>query len=110
MKSFYALDEVLRERAASKRSYLEFLRVPTMSCGVYVLPAGSVDHQRPHVQAEVYFVISGEARMTVHDDDGEQDRALSPGDLILVKGKQPHRFHDITKELVVLVVFAPPEG
>jgi mannose-6-phosphate isomerase-like protein (cupin superfamily) len=110
MESFYKLDEILRERRASGRDYVEFVRVPAMSCGVYVLAAGATDRQKPHAEDEVYYVIRGEARMTVHGDAGVQERDVRPGDVILVQAGQEHRFHDITSELVVLVAFAPAES
>jgi len=43
MKSFFQTSELLREREAEGNSYLEFLRVPTISAGLYVLPAGGQD-------------------------------------------------------------------
>ena len=32
------------------------------------------------------------------------------GDLLYVPAREPHRFHSIEEELLLLVVFAPPEG
>ena len=39
----FSVSTVARERAESARSYLEFLRVPAMSGGLYVLSAGAED-------------------------------------------------------------------
>lgn len=93
------------ERARRAGGYAEFLRVPTMSVGVYVLPAGGTDRQSPHSEAEVYYVIRGHARFT----QGEVEAAADPGDVLFVPAGAPHRFHAITEELVLLVVFAPAE-
>jgi hypothetical protein len=45
---FYQLAEIDQQRAQSGKLYREFLRVPAMSAGLYVLAAGSTDLQRPH--------------------------------------------------------------
>lgn len=95
------LDEVRR----APGGYLEFLRVPAMSVGVYVLAPGAVDHQSPHGEDEIYFVVRGHAR--VHR--GEEELAVGPTDVVFVPARQAHRFHSITEELVLLVVFAPAE-
>ncbi len=41
------------DHAAAGRLYHEFLRVPAMSGGLYVLPAGGADPQAPHGEDEV---------------------------------------------------------
>ena len=114
--SFVPLDELLRKCLESGRPYLEFLRVPAMSCGVYVLAAGAVDVQKPHAEDEIYYVIQGHAKMAIRVKDGETpgvgktvDREIAPGDVIFVAACQEHRFHSIEKELQVLGIFAPAE-
>jgi mannose-6-phosphate isomerase-like protein (cupin superfamily) len=107
MQSFYSVDEV-RKQIPSRRPYKEFLRVPAMSCGVYLLRAGEDDPQLPHDEDEIYYVVSGVARMKVRtENEPEQDRVITPGDVIFVAAHEEHRFHSITEELVLLVVFAP---
>ena len=82
--------------------------MPSMSCGVYVLKPGEEDRQRPHNQDEIYYVISGAGRITVTPKSlPELDRAVGAGDVIFVAAREYHRFHRITEELVLLVVFAP---
>jgi mannose-6-phosphate isomerase-like protein (cupin superfamily) len=90
---------------AAGRRYHEFLRMPQMSAGFYRLPAGDVDPQSPHDEDEIYVVMAGRAWITV----GETERAVGPGDVIYVAATIPHRFHDISEDLEVVVVFAPPE-
>ncbi len=107
MQSFYSLEEILKQ-ISIRRPYAEFLRVPAMSCGVYVLQAGDEDKQRPHNEDEIYYVVSGAAHMKVIvENQPAQDRAITAGDIIFVKAHEEHRFHSITQELVLLVVFAP---
>ena len=99
----FPLRELL-EREGS-RPYHEFLRVTDLSIGLYVLPAGGVDRQSPHTEDEVYVVMAGRSAFTA----GEETRDIGPGDTIFVGKAVPHRFHDITEELHLIVVFAPPE-
>lgn len=104
-KTFYQLPDLEDKRKAAGKLYLEFLRIPAMSTGVYVLSAGSNDPQSPHNEDELYYVVSGRARMKV----GSEDEAVSQGSVILVPARVEHRFYDIAEELTVLVFFAPAE-
>ena len=115
MKTFFAsLPEIAGQRTQSGRPYREFLRLPAMSAGLYVLPAGGTDHQKPHREDEIYHVVRGRARFKAgsHDwEDGrEEDREVSAGSLIFVAAEVGHRFYDISEELAVLVFFAPAES
>ena len=94
------------ERARRGDAYLEFLRVSSMSAGLYVLPAGGVDAQSPHAQDELYYVVRGKARMRA----GAEDRPVEAGAVIFVAAHLEHRFYDIDEELTVLVFFAPAES
>lgn len=63
MKTFFTtLHAIDEQRTESGRPYREFLRVPAMSAGFYVLPAGATDHQKPHREDEIYYVLRGRAR------------------------------------------------
>ncbi len=86
--------------------YEEFLRVPAMSAGLYVLPAGSTDPQRPHHEDEMYYVLRGRAQFKA----GNEDREICAGSVLFVAAELEHRFHDITEELALLVFFAPAES
>ena len=106
MKTIFAtLPEIEEQRTASGKPYREFLRVPAMSAGLYVLPAGGTDHQKPHREDEIYYVIRGRARFKA----GSEDREVSAGSVIFVAAQVGHRFYDITEELAILVFFAPAE-
>ena len=102
----FELADLLATRAASGQPYLEFLTVPDLSVGLYVLAAGEPDRQRPHTEDEVYYVISGRGRVTV----GDEVRAVGPGSIVFVATAVPHRFHDITEDLTLFVAFGPAEG
>ena len=77
-----------------------------MSAGLYVLPPGVTDPQRPHHEDEVYYVIRGKGRFQA----GDQDEPVSAGSTLFVAAEVEHKFHDITEELAVLVFFAPAES
>jgi mannose-6-phosphate isomerase-like protein (cupin superfamily) len=96
----------LNELAASGERWREFLRVPSLSAGLYRLAAGQADEQRPHTEDEVYVVVSGKASFRA----GGREQAVSPGSVIYVERGEEHRFVDVTEDLTVLVIFAPPEG
>jgi len=99
---FFSVAESEALRRSSGNRYSEFLRVPAMSAGLYVLPAGSADTQSPHQQDEMYYVVRGRARLRA----GSEDEAVSEGSIIFVAARVEHRFYEITEELVLLVMFA----
>jgi quercetin dioxygenase-like cupin family protein len=102
---FASLAEVEEQRAQSGKLYREFMRVPSMSAGVYVLAAGETDRQKPHREDEIYYVMRGRARFKA----GSEDRHVSAGSVIFVAAEVGHRFYDIEEELAVLVLFSPAE-
>jgi mannose-6-phosphate isomerase-like protein (cupin superfamily) len=102
----HELAQVAATRAAARRRYEEFIRVPSLSVGLYELPAGGTDPQSPHGEDEVYHVVSGRATIRV----GDEDRPVGPGSVVFVAAGVSHRFHSIEEDLSVLVFFAPAEG
>ena len=85
--------------------YDEFLRVPALSAGTYVVPAGGVDDQLPHREDEIYVVLAGTARFTAASETVD----VCAGSVLYVPAYEEHRFHDATADLEVLVVFGPAE-
>jgi mannose-6-phosphate isomerase-like protein (cupin superfamily) len=102
----WELADVEATRTAGGRLYEEFLRVPDLSAGLYVLDAGATDPQSPHTEDELYYVVSGRGQVTV----GDETRDVGSGSLVFVAATVPHRFHDIVERLEILVVFGPAEG
>ena len=100
-----SIEALVPEARRTPSGYLEFLKVPAMSAGVYVLAAGAVDRQSPHSEDEVYYVVRGRGRFR----RGSEELSADPGDVLFVPAGQPHRFHSIEEELVLLVVFSPAE-
>lgn len=101
----YEIIDLIDQQKRQEKLYLEFLRVPSMSVGVYNLPAGGVDPQLPHTEDEVYYIVSGQASIRV----GDENRSVEAGSLIFVAANVEHRFHTINEDLTVLVFFAPAE-
>jgi quercetin dioxygenase-like cupin family protein len=102
---FTTIAEIATQQALGSKAYLEFLRVPTMSAGLYVLTAGAIDAQRPHQEDEMYYVVRGKGRFRA----GDEDQEVSAGSVLFVAAEVEHRFYDITEELAALVFFAPAE-
>ena len=102
----FRMDDLDAERAANEGAYLRFLNERTMSVGLYALDQGASDPQNPHKQDEVYVVVSGRAYLTV----GDETTTVGRGSVVYVPAGMPHRFHHISEDLRVLVVFSPPES
>lgn len=102
----WEMTDLIEERKELGERYLEFFiaEAGTLSLGLYVLPVGDIDPQQPHTEDEIYYVVSGSARIQV----GDEDRELKPGSVVFVGTDVPHRFHSIAEALTLLVVFAPP--
>lgn len=86
--------------------FVEFLRRDSMSLEVYRLEAGATDPQDPHTEDEVYYVVSGTARIRIGDDA----HPVEEGDVVFVERGVDHYFFDVEEELVTLIFFAPPYG
>ena len=100
-KTFDLSEQVAKQRESGS-PYLEFLRVPSLSCGIYSLPAGSNDLQGPHDEDEVYYVVKGRGRLRV---DGEE-QSIGPGSLLFVRATSNHSFFEVEEDLTLLVFFA----
>jgi mannose-6-phosphate isomerase-like protein (cupin superfamily) len=101
----FEINQLEEQRRQHNRSYLEFLKVPALSTGLYSLTAGSVDPQQPHTEDEVYYVISGKASFI----GGDRQYQVRAGSILFVEAGLAHRFFDIVEDLNVLVFFAPAE-
>ena len=101
----YEISQLISQQKDSGTLYLEFLKIPDLSMGLYVLPAGGTDPQSPHTEDEVYYVVSGKAQIKV----AEEDRVVQAGSIVYVEKNEEHRFHSIEEELTVIVFFAPAE-
>lgn len=105
MSGVFEIERLLSEVTADRR-YHEFLRISTLSSGLYVLGAGATDKQSPHEEDEIYYVVRGKGKIRID----ASETPVSQGSVIFVEAKAEHRFFDIEEELVLLVFFAPPES
>ncbi|HEY1271693.1 MAG TPA: cupin domain-containing protein [Terriglobales bacterium] len=92
--------------AQKTEPYLEFLRVPSLSVGIYVLDPGATDHQKPHSEDEVYYVASGKAKMLMGSDGDAKTFDVTPGTIIFAPARMHHSFFNITERLALLVFFS----
>jgi mannose-6-phosphate isomerase-like protein (cupin superfamily) len=99
--SVFTLDELARMVEGNEARFVEFLRTPSLSCGIYRLPAGARDMQAPHLEDEVYLVVSGRARLQV---EGQQ-QDVSAGSILYVRATSEHSFFDIEEDLTLVAIF-----
>jgi mannose-6-phosphate isomerase-like protein (cupin superfamily) len=89
---------------AEPNDWAVHLNTNDLSLGTYCIPAGGVDDQSPHTEDEIYMVKAG--RATLVTDSGTA--AVAPGSVIYVPAGETHRFTDVTENLALIVIFAPP--
>lgn len=98
----FEVTEELDKLVGARTPYREFLRVPSLSCGVYRLPAGAKDLQAPHDEDEVYFVLSGRGKVRI----AGKERVVGRGSILYVRATAEHSFFEIEEEVTLLVFFA----
>ena len=100
------MKDIIEKARKSGELYEEFLRVPSLSAGLYMLRTGTQDPQTPHGEDEIYCVLNGRGTVNVQGET----REIQPGSVIFVPAKAEHRFQDIEEDLALLVLFSPAEG
>ena len=105
MMQAFEIAGLIAQQASGSQPYLEFLKHPSLSVGLYVLPAGGIDGQQPHTEDEVYYVVSGRGMFTHADEE----RPVQAGSILYVAANVEHRFHSITEDMKIIVFFAPAE-
>ena len=86
--------------------WIVHLNSADLSVGTYSIPAGGQDDQSPHTEDEVYVVQAG--RATLVTTSGIVD--VGPGSVVFVPAGERHKFTEVSEDLALLVVFAPPYG
>lgn len=84
--------------------WIEHLRASDLSVGTYSIPAGGLDDQRPHLEDEIYVVQTGRATMVTATGRAE----VRPGSVVFVPANEKHQYVDITEDLTLIVIVAPP--
>jgi len=98
----FELSEELAKHAEASAPYHEFLRRPSLSCGIYTLEAGAKDLQGPHDEDEVYYVVSGKGRLRIDGDE----QTVRAGSILYVQATSDHSFFEIEEDMTLLVFFA----
>ena len=81
-----SLHDAKQAHAAAGGAYHQFFEVPEMSAGLYTLPAGGSDGQAPHLEDEIYYVISGRAQVQI----GDRHTLVESGATIFVAREVEH--------------------
>ena len=100
----FTIADIEEARKSLGENWHEFLNVPSLSMGLYHIPAGTNDRHShsPHDRDEIYVGVRGHGQLTA---DGTP-HSVEAGSVVFVKAGVEHHFHDVTKDLSVLVFFA----
>ena len=101
----FLFEQLRHDPNITEATYNEFLRVSSLSMGLYTIPVGGVDPQEPHTEDEVYLVMGGKGWITV----GEVELPVGNGSIVFVPALVEHRFHTVQEALSIVVFFAPAE-
>ena len=104
MRAFEIPELDPQPRDADGHGYVDFFASDKLSVGLAIWRQGKPDRQQPHLEDEVYYVISGRGAIQV----AGEDRPVKPGSLVFVATGVAHHFHSIEEDLRVLVFWAPP--
>jgi mannose-6-phosphate isomerase-like protein (cupin superfamily) len=89
---------------SGEKPFLTFLRHGSLRVELY-RPL-EVDLQQPHIQDEVYVIISGNG---LFFRDGQYTN-FAPGDVLFVPAGMEHRFEDFSDDFATWVIFYGPDG
>jgi len=98
----FSVEELQARLTGAPVEYKEFLRAPSLSCGIYHLDKGATDMQTPHDEDEVYYVLSGKATLKI----GEETQDVKAGSVLYVRATETHSFFEIEEPMTLLVFFA----
>ena len=76
------------------------------SMSVEIYKPRQTDRQTPHLQDELYVIISGSGMFL---NNGER-APFSPGDMLFVQAGVEHRFENFTDDFATWVIFYGPGG
>ena len=91
----FEVEQLIERAAATDSRWTGFLDRPTLSLGLYRLPAGAEDTQQPHTEDETYYVVSGKGVL------GEL--ALSAGDGAGVVDERAASFTALAETEILLI-------
>lgn len=92
----------LTTRTSSENAWNDFLKVPSLTAGLYQLPEKlGGDSVLTHQKDEINYVIKGKAKFQV----GEEVIDVYPGSIFWVNAGTGHKFFDLEKDLEVYIMF-----
>jgi mannose-6-phosphate isomerase-like protein (cupin superfamily) len=94
--------DLMKENEEKKQNYNVFMRIPSISSGVYTLKKGAVDGQSAHTKDEIYYIVKGKAKILI----GSETFEVGEGSMVFVEAHKDHKFFDISEDLAVVVVFS----
>src|SRR3989441_356590 len=97
----HEVTDLLEARRRRGEAYLEFLRVASMSCGLYEIPRGGEDKESVPAEDGGYYVVRGRARSR----GGGEGREGRPGSGGFGPARAAHPFHDSREQLGVPGLF-----
>lgn len=98
------LEDARKKLEGTDAPFISFMRHGSMSVELY-RPSGK-DHQTPHKQDELYFIISGSGTFS----KAGEVRTFQTGDTIFVEAGLEHRFESFSDDFETLVIFWGEEG
>ncbi len=106
MKIEFDTKEYLKNLGKGRSYFHTFLSRENLAAGIIRLEPGAKDLQAPHESDEVYYIVRGNGFLNI---DG-RDYVVSEGMSYFVGKNIEHRFHQNSKELVVLYFFGGPDS
>ncbi|HZY35116.1 MAG TPA: cupin domain-containing protein [Mucilaginibacter sp.] len=76
------------------------------SMSVEIYKPVETDKQTPHLQDELYVILSGSGEFM----NGSERAPFSPGDVLFVPAGVEHRFENFTADFATWVIFYGPVG
>ena len=99
------VNDALQKLGASDGAlFLKLMEHGSMSVEIY-RPV-ETDRQTPHLQDELYVIISGNGYFL---NNGERS-AFGPGDVLFVPAGIEHRFENFSDDFTTWVIFYGPNG
>ena len=95
--------KIIKTNGVEATPYNKILDNSDFEVGFYRLTSGERDNQSPHVNPEIYFVLSWRATFW---SPQSCKTGIEKCDVIYVEKLAEHRFEDITEDLTLLVIFS----
>jgi mannose-6-phosphate isomerase-like protein (cupin superfamily) len=88
----------------TRQFFVKVMEHGSMSVEIY--RPEKTDPQTPHIQDELYVIISGHGKFL---NDGKRSQ-FNPGDVLFVPAGIEHRFENFTDDFATWVIFYGPKG